>query len=222
LPPEHVLFVPQSVAQLPQARGSVIGSRHAPEQLIRLAEQDAAQPEGVHTSVPVQAVHPPQLCGSKVSASQPFEGSPSQSAHPVSQEPIAHAPFAHVGVALGRTHGELHDPALQPKVGVSTSATERHAGPATAPPTNEHTICPVGHTPQGEIEPPASPPAVCASSLDSSGPSSAASTTLAASPTSFGKVASTEATEPSTPPSATGGRVSAPASTAAPPQSQAP
>ena len=115
---------PHGFAQLPQWATDVVMSVSQP--VDALLSQSPNPAKHVMTQVPfVQLGLPfvlehalpqaPQLSGSaSVGSSQPFDGSPSQSANPAMHWPKAHWPAAQIDIAFGSVHGASHVAAVQP------------------------------------------------------------------------------------------------------------
>jgi hypothetical protein len=98
----HVAVECEPAAQMsphpPQFDGDASKSTHAPVQFVFGGVHVATHDPASHFALPQAFVHVPQCVGRDKSASQPFDGSPSQSPHPDSQLPTAHALAAHVHV----------------------------------------------------------------------------------------------------------------------------
>ena len=114
----------QAFWQPPQLFGSVLRSTHRSVTVglgntgafvhsVSGGAQDVTHPEREHSRPDAHAVlHAPQWAAESRSASQPLDGSPSQSAQPGAQVPTAHCPTpAHVAAAWGTTQGS---PAITP------------------------------------------------------------------------------------------------------------
>jgi hypothetical protein len=130
------------MAQLPQAFTSLVRLTHVPAQFVFGGAQVLTQPVETHCSPAAQATEQDvHVAGFVRLASQPFDGSPSQSAKPGAHETSTHSVPLHAESAFARLPVQgLQSEGLQPKSG---SVFWTHAL-GYAPPTGQLFV-PAGH-----------------------------------------------------------------------------